>query len=46
MNLADIITGRKMCSELTQYEKYRYYKNNFTPTKKIQLYQEKVTRKG
>ena len=40
MDLADIITGRKKCSELTRDEKYRYYKNHFTPTKNNQLYQE------
>ena len=46
MDLADIITGRKMCSKLTQDEKYRYYKNHFTPTKNNQLYQERVMKKG
>ena len=46
MDLADIITGRKKCSELTPDEKYSYYKNHFTPTKNNQLYQEKVTKKG
>ena len=49
MDLADIITGRKKCSELTRNEKYHYNKNHFTPTKNnqlYQLYQEKVTKKG
>ena len=48
MDLADIMTGRKKCSELTRDEKYRYYKNHFTRTKNnhLQLYQEKVTTKG
>ena len=41
MDLAGIITGRKKCSELTRDEKYRYYKNHFTPTKNNQLYQRK-----
>ena len=35
MDLADIITGRKNCSELTWDEKYHYYKNHFTKTIKI-----------
>ena len=46
IDLADIITGRKKCSELTRDEKYHYYKNHFTLTKNNQLYQEKVTKKG
>ena len=37
MDLADIMTGRKKCSELTRDEKYRYYKNHFTRTKNNHL---------
>ena len=46
MNLADIVTDRKKREALNSDEKYRYYKNHFTPGKKDQLYQKNITKKG
>ena len=46
MDLADIVTGRKMREALNRDEKYRYYKNNFTPGEKHQFYQKNIRKKG
>ena len=46
MDLADIVTGRKKHKALNRDEKYRYYKNHFTPGEKDQLYKNNIRKKG
>ena len=46
MDLANIVTGRKQHEALNRDEKYRYYKNHFTPGEKDQLYQKNIRKKG
>ena len=46
MGLTDRVTGRRKRDDLNRDEKYRYYKNHFTPGKKDQLYQKNITKKG
>ena len=46
MDLADIVTGRKIREALNRDEKYRYYKNHFTPGEKDQFYQKNIRKKG
>ena len=46
MDLADIVTRRKKREALNRDEKYRYYKNHFTPGEKDQLYKNNIRKKG
>ena len=46
MDLENIVTDRNKREALNRDEKYRYYKNNFTPEEKDQFYQKNIKKKG
>ena len=46
MDLANIVTDKKKRESLNRNQKYRYYKNYFTPEEKDELYQKNIKKKG